>query len=111
MNTNWQNDLLQHKDKERLARKILGVTKNSNKLIIKKAFWLLAMKYHPDKSSKEKDTEQQFINIVNAYNFLVKKDSKGWNPTKLNCKKENDGIGKFTSSKWGYFCWWQDMFG
>jgi len=110
MDTHWQDGLLQHDAKEHLARKVLGVTKNADELVIKKAFWLLAIKYHPDKNLEE-DAERQFTNIVNAYEFLIKGDSKGWNPKKVDCQKENEGIGKFTSSKCGYFCWWQEMFG
>ena len=49
--------------------KILGVAKNADEKEIKKAFRKLALKYHPDKN-KEKDAEDKFKSIAEAYEVL-----------------------------------------
>ena len=53
--------------------KILGVERNADEAEIKKAYRRLARKYHPD-VSKEKDAEQKFKEIGEAYEVL--KDSQ-----------------------------------
>ena len=61
------------------AREILGVSKNATKKEIKKAFYNLAHKYHPDKtmnwniSQSQKDAlTKQFLEVNNAYHLLTK---------------------------------------
>lgn len=59
----------------------LGVTQNSNKAEIAKAYRRLALKYHPDKNNDNVDNEHKqriFAEILNAYNLLIsnKKISK-----------------------------------
>lgn len=49
--------------------KILGIKKNATKKEIKKAFRKLSKKYHPD-VSKEKDAEDRFKEINEAYEVL-----------------------------------------
>ena len=49
--------------------KILGVERNADEAEIKKAYRRLARKYHPD-VSKEKDAEQKFKEIGEAYEVL-----------------------------------------
>ena len=48
---------------------ILGISRNSNKETIKRAFRKLALKYHPDRNSS-KDTEAHFKRINEAYQTL-----------------------------------------
>lgn len=50
--------------------KILGVNKNASSDEIKKAFRKLAMKYHPDKTKGDKQSEQKFKEINEAYEVL-----------------------------------------
>lgn len=50
--------------------KILGVEKNTPKENIKKAFRKLAMKYHPDKNKDNKQAEEKFKEINEAYAVL-----------------------------------------
>lgn len=72
---------------------ILGIEKNANKDEIKKAYRKLAMKYHPDRNSGNKEAEAKFKEVNEAYSTLSD-DSKrqqydmygstggaaGWNP-------------------------------
>jgi curved DNA-binding protein len=50
--------------------RVLGVSKNASKDEIKKAFRKLAMKYHPDKNKDNKEAEEKFKKINEAYAVL-----------------------------------------
>ena len=50
--------------------KILGIPKDSNQIQIRKAFRELALKYHPDKNKNSEESNQKFIQIVQAYEVL-----------------------------------------
>lgn len=50
--------------------KILGVTKDSNQIQIRKAFRKLALQYHPDKNKNSEESKQKFMEIVKAYEIL-----------------------------------------
>lgn len=55
--------------------KILELTRQATQSDIKKAFRILALKYHPDKN-KEPNAQEMFINIYEAYEILSKEHSK-----------------------------------
>lgn len=111
MSTHWQDAIEDGMRKERLARKILGVSADADPLAIKKAFWLLAMQYHPDKNPKDRDAARTFQNIVNAYEFLTKGKNDGWHPEASGAGGDSERIGEYLANDWGYFCWWRDHFG
>jgi curved DNA-binding protein len=50
--------------------KILGIEKNASTAEIKKAYRKLAMKYHPDKNKGNKEAEEKFKKISEAYAVL-----------------------------------------
>jgi curved DNA-binding protein len=50
--------------------RVLGVSKTASKDEIKKAFRKLAMKYHPDKTKNNKEAEEKFKKINEAYAVL-----------------------------------------
>ncbi len=50
--------------------KILGVEKNSTEDDIKKAYRKLAMKFHPDRNPNNKQAEEKFKKISEAYAVL-----------------------------------------
>ncbi|MBN1969565.1 MAG: molecular chaperone DnaJ [Candidatus Delongbacteria bacterium] len=49
---------------------ILGVSKTSGKDEIKKAYKKMALKYHPDKNKDDKDAEEKFKEVAEAYSVL-----------------------------------------
>ncbi len=96
---------------EKLARKILGVGEDANITEIKKAYWLLAMQYHPDKKPGDKEAERRFKNITNAYDFLMKRgDGKGLYYDVVRKPPESLSEKYNTSNTWGYFLWWRDKY-
>lgn len=55
--------------------KVLGVSKNASAKEIKKAYYQLAKKYHPD-VNKEKDADEKFQDIQSSYEILSDADKK-----------------------------------
>lgn len=56
--------------------RILGVEKNSSTEDIKKAFRILARKYHPDITKNDKKLEEKFKDIFEAYEVLSDPDKR-----------------------------------
>ncbi len=56
--------------------KILGVTKDASKEEIKKAYRKLALKYHPDRNKDNKEAEEKFKQISEAYAVLSDPEKK-----------------------------------
>lgn len=49
---------------------LLGIARGANDADIKKAYRRLAMKYHPDRTSGDKTSEEQFKAVTHAYEVL-----------------------------------------
>ena len=56
--------------------KILGVTKDSDQIQIRKAFRKLALQYHPDKNKNSEESKHKFMEIVKAYEILSDEKSR-----------------------------------
>ncbi|TRZ80306.1 J domain-containing protein [bacterium] len=58
--------------------KILGVERNADDKAIKKAYRKMAMKYHPDKNQGNKESEDKFKQVSEAYEILSDADNKAF---------------------------------
>jgi molecular chaperone DnaJ len=56
--------------------KTLGIDKSSTADVIKKAYRKLALKHHPDRNQDDKQAEEKFKEISNAYSILSDPDKK-----------------------------------
>ena len=56
--------------------KILEIDKKATAAEVKKAYWTLAKKYHPDKNPGDKAYEEKFKEIAEAYSVLSDSDKK-----------------------------------
>ncbi|MEJ2744679.1 MAG: DnaJ domain-containing protein [bacterium] len=106
----FQKGIAEEIKSEKLARRILGVAKNAGPEKIKKAFWLLAMKYHPDKTPGDKESERRFQNIVNAYDYLFKGKRKRVVLVDGEVERPLRNSGYCIDNPWGYYLWWRDKF-
>lgn len=66
------NDVMEYKD----YYKILGVDRNANEQEIKRVYRKLAMKYHPDRNQGDKQAEDKFKEINEAYEVLGDKEKR-----------------------------------
>lgn len=71
----------------------LGISKSATEAEIKKAYKKKAMEYHPDRNKWDKNAEQKFKEINEAYQTLGD----------ANKKKNYD---QFWSAEWNPFWWW-----
>lgn len=55
---------------------VLGVDRQADETVIKNAYRKLAMKYHPDKNQGDKEAENKFKEINEAYEVLSNKEKK-----------------------------------
>jgi curved DNA-binding protein len=80
---------------------ILGVDKKATKEEIKKQYRKLAKKYHPDRNPNNKEAEENFKNIQEAYEVLGDdaKRSK-YDQLGANWKQFQEGGAGFDFSQW-----------
>ncbi|MBZ2278995.1 molecular chaperone DnaJ [Buchnera aphidicola] len=55
---------------------ILGISKNAEEREIKKAYKRLAMQYHPDRNQGNKNAENKFKEVKEAYEVLINKERR-----------------------------------
>lgn len=73
--------------------KLLGVEKNSSADDLKKAYRKLAMKYHPDRNPGNKEAEQKFRDVSEAYEVLKDDQKRAAYDRYGHAAFENGGFG------------------
>jgi len=92
---------------EERARAILGVEICAGRLEVKRAYWMLAMKYHPDKNPSDKSLQHKFAVIAQAYEILT--SNKNISTRRL----DESEVRLFKCDLTGpadYLSWWKDRF-
>ena len=80
---------------------ILGVEKNASPEDIKSSYKDLAFKYHPDRNPEDKNAEEKFKEINEAYQVLNDKDKRA----------RYDSFGQMSGDGMGGFSGFSDIFG
>lgn len=73
---------------------ILGCTKNSSNEEIKKKYYTLALKYHPDKNPKNKIAEEKFKDINEAWGVLGNENKRQQYDETYESKKKIVAVSK-----------------
>jgi len=91
---------------------ILGVSRNASIGEIKKAYRKLALKYHPDKTSGDKELEEKFKELSEAYEVLSDPNKRAtYDRYGHSGLKGAFSSGGFTWSDFSHFSDFSDIFG
>ncbi len=88
---------------------ILGVPRNATQADIKKAFRSLALKYHPDRNPGDKEAEEKFKEINEAYSVLSDPEKRANYDRYGRAEGVGAGFGAFTGAGFGDI--FEDIFG
>lgn len=88
---------------------ILGVPRNATQAEIKKAFRSLALKYHPDRNPGNKEAEEKFKEINEAYSVLSDPEKRANYDRYGRAEGVGAGFGAFTGAGFGDI--FEDIFG
>ncbi len=88
---------------------ILGVPRNATEAEIKKAFRSLALKYHPDRNPGNKEAEERFKEINEAYSVLSDSEKRANYDRYGTAEGIGAGFGAFTGTAFSDI--FEDIFG
>ena len=90
---------------------VLGVAKNASAEEIKKAYRQLGKKYHPDVNPGDKDAEEKFKEVGEAYAVLSDPDKRRQYDQYGHAAFENGGSGGMDFSSMDFSSMFGDLFG
>ncbi len=82
---------------------VLGVGKNADDAELKKAYRKLAMKYHPDRNPDDKEAENKFKELNEAYEVLSDKEKRNMYDQFGHAGVHQNGQGGFGGAGFGGF--------
>ncbi len=82
---------------------VLGVGKNADDAELKKAYRKLAMKYHPDRNPDDKEAENKFKELNEAYEVLSDKEKRNMYDQFGHAGVDQNGHGGFGGAGFGGF--------
>lgn len=88
---------------------LLGVSRNATEAELKKAFRGLALKYHPDRNPDNKESEEKFKEINQAYSVLSDPEKRANYDRYGTAEGVGPGHGAFTGAGFGDI--FEDIFG
>lgn len=94
-------------DMEACARAILDVEMCAGRLEIKRAYRMLALKYHPDRDPSDKSLGQKFAVISQAYEILT--SNKNLSTRRLD-ESEVRLFKRELTRQVDYLSWWRERF-
>ncbi|GMH30655.1 hypothetical protein Nepgr_032498 [Nepenthes gracilis] len=90
---------------------VLGVSKNATSSEIKKAFYALAKKHHPDMNKEDTDAEKKFQEINKAYEVLKDEQERAaYDQLGHDAYEQNKGLGGGADPRGGGFSPFEDIF-
>lgn len=89
---------------------ILGVDKNADDAVLKKAYRKLAMQYHPDRNPDNEEAEKKFKELNEAYEVLSDKEKRNMYDQFGHAGVNGNGQGGFSGGYSG-FGGFEDIFG
>ncbi len=96
-------------EREKIARDILGIADTADETEIKKKYWLMAMETHPDLNPHDRERENRFKLISEAYEYLTARKC-GSRYTFFRNGTVRNKVSLSVYSEPGCFNWWKMTF-
>ena len=106
---NWElpEEMVEALNLEHKARRVLGVGRNAPPAEIKRAYWRLARRCHPDTHPGKAFPWEWFMLVAEAYDILTKRSS----PTRRYSLRRRPIHLPRTLDEREYWRWWIERYG
>ena len=93
------------------ARRVLGVSEDTDKKDLKKAYRRASMKCHPDHNQDDAEATKRFVLVKCAYELLAEDKPCPHLLEEINTWEGIPEDGKYKlDNPWGHFLWWREKF-
>jgi hypothetical protein len=93
------------------ACKVLGVSEDSGREDVKRAYRKASMKCHPDHNQDDAEATKRFVLIKCAYELLAQDKPCPQLLEEINTWQGVPESGKYKlDNPWGHFLWWREKF-
>jgi len=107
---NWQADILRDRQRERTARRILGVSAAADAEQIRRAWRSKSLAAHPDSNPENPAATREFVLVNCAYRYLT--EGEGCEELDRHEGGADDASAGHSAgdNPWAYFAWWRDNY-